>query len=364
MFDLSNIKEIKSADPSGYLPILRHTPSEIKQVWEQFKDNSQITSFSFDKVVVCAMGGSAIGADMAKFVIEKYSSLPIQIVRDYQLPNWVDSQTLAIIISYSGNTEETISGYLAAVDRGAHVFCLASGGQLLTLAQQNTQEYFVMPPNLPPRTAWGHSFFIVLELLVKLGKISADQIDLSGSIQAMEQAVADNCEDIASDQNLAKQIASVLANSIPIVFGAEHLSAVARRLKGEFNENSKIPAYYEEIPELNHNAQQGLECVDSLKKSLQIIILQSPLYHPRNQLRAQIIQQTFSRQNFSIQTIDVPGNNLTSSICQGVVIGDYISVYLAFLLGKDPVPFTAIEELKGMLKTGEYVEEILMSVSK
>jgi hypothetical protein len=99
--------------------------------------------------------------------------------------------------------------------------------------------------------------------------------------------------------------------------------------------------------------------VTNLKNDLSILILKSILYHERNQIRADIIQETFSKQGFGIKTIDIPGDNFTSSICQGVIIGDYISVYLAFLLGKDPVPFTAIEELKGMLKTGEWVEKII-----
>jgi glucose/mannose-6-phosphate isomerase len=358
MLNLNNLSEIKSADPSGYLPILKNTPDQIKSVWEEFKKTNYPIR-DFNKIIVCAMGGSAIGADMAKFIIEKYSELPIQIVRDYHLPNWVDAKTLAIIISYSGNTEETLSGYIEAKAKNAQIFCLASGGKLLELAKQNQHDYFVLPPNMPPRTAWGHSFFIVLELLIKMGKLTIEQTLLDQSIESMKKNINANFEEINQDQNQAKQIASSLVDSIPVVFGAEHLATVARRLKGEFNENTKIPAYYEEIPELNHNAQQGLECSSDLKKDLKIMILKNNLYHERNQVRADIIKQTFTAQGFDIKTIQIPGDNFTSSICQGVIIGDYISVYLAFLLGKDPVPFTAIEELKGMLKTGEYMEKII-----
>jgi glucose/mannose-6-phosphate isomerase len=358
MLNLNNLSEIKSADPSGYLPILQNTPNQIKSVWEEFKKTNYPIK-DFNKIIVCAMGGSAIGADMAKFLVEKYSKLPIQIVRDYNLPNWVDQDTLAIIISYSGNTEETLSGYIEAAAKKAQMFCLASGGKLLELAKQNNHDYFILPPNMPPRTAWGHSFFIVLELLIKFDVLNPTDIKLSESITAMEKAVATYQEDQLIENNIAKQIAGSLVGSIPIVFGAEHLAVVARRLKGEFNENTKIPAYYEEIPALNHNAQQGLECFEELKKAIKILILKSDLYHERNQTRADIIKQTFTKQGFDMQTIQIFGDNFTSSICQGVILGDYVSVYLAFLLGKDPVPFTAIEELKGMLQTGEYVEKIL-----
>lgn len=358
MLNLNNIEEIKKADPSGYLPILKNTPAQIKSVWDEFK-NLPFQKLDFNKIVVCAMGGSAIGADMAKFLVEKYSTLPIQIVRDYNLPNWVNDSTLAIVISYSGNTEETLSGYVQAKNKNAQIFCLASGGKLLELAKQDNYQYFVLPPNMPPRTAWGHSFFIVLELLIKMGKLAESEIDLNSCVLEMSQAVSMYSEDIAMENNLSKQIALNLSNRIPVVFGAEHLATVARRLKGEFNENSKIPSFYEEIPELNHNAQQGLTCSENLKKSISIVSLKSSLFHERNQLRTDIIGQTFAKQGFDIRTIEIAGDNYDKSICHGVIFGDYLSVYLAFLLGHDPVPFTAIEELKGMLKTGEYINKLL-----
>ncbi len=360
MLDLNNIEEIKKADPSGYLPILKDTPNQIQKVWEQFTAQES-QSMNFDKIIVCAMGGSAIGADMAKFLIEKYSQLPIQIVRDYNLPNWVDEKTLAIVISYSGNTEETLSGYVQARTKGAQIFCLGSGGKLIELAKENNDQYFILPPNMPPRTAWGHSFFVVLELLIKQGVLNSSDINLLEAIDVMNQAVNLYHEELNHDNNLAKHIASGLVNSIPVVFGAEHLSVVARRWKGEFNENTKIPSYFEEIPELNHNAQQGLECSTELKKTINILILKSNLYHPRNFKRSDIIRETFSKQGFDISIYEIDNDNYTGGICKGVILGDYVSVYLAFLLGHDPVPFTAIEELKGMLKTGEWVETIINS---
>jgi len=356
--DLNNIESIKQADPSGYLPILKNTPADIKKVWEEFKAQN-FAAKKFDKIVVCAMGGSAIGADMAKSVVEKYSHLPMQIVRDYQLPNWVDDKTLAIIISYSGNTEETISGFVDAQNRGAQIFCITSGGKLLELAQENSLDHFVLPPNMPPRTAWGHSFFVVLELLIKYEVLNPVLVSLDSSIQVMQETIEECWEDVSADKNEAKQIAAMLTESIPVVFAAEHLAAVARRWKGEFNENTKIHSFFDEVPELNHNAQQGLEAADDLKKAVRILILQSHLYHPRNQLRAQIIQESFSAQGLSTDLVKIGGKNITESICRGVIIGDYISVYLAFLLGHDPVPFQAIEDLKAKLDSKKYVAELL-----
>lgn len=356
--DLNDIESIKQADPSGYLPILKNTPAEIKTVWEDFKAQD-FAPKKFNKIVVCAMGGSAIGADMAKSVVEKHSHLPMQIVRDYQLPNWVDEQTLAVIISYSGNTEETISGFVDAQNRAAQIFCITSGGKLLELAEKKSIDHFVLPPNMPPRTAWGHSFFVVLELLIKYEVLDPILASLNSSLVIMEETIARCQEAVDVEQNLAKQIALKLTDYTPVVFAAEHLAPVARRWKGEFNENTKIHSFFDEVPELNHNAQQGLEAVNDLKKTIRILILQSHLYHPRNQLRTRIIQESFSAQGLSTELVSLGGGNITESICQGVIIGDYISVYLAFLLGHDPVPFQAIEDLKSKLDSKKYVTELL-----
>lgn len=358
MINLNSTDEIKNADPDGYLEILQKTPEMCRDIWEKFKaENYEFEEF--DKVVVCAMGGSAIGADMARFLVEKHTSLPIQIVRDYNLPNWVDEKTLAIVNSYSGNTEETLSGFVDARNRGAQIFAIASGGKLLELSKDNGYNHFELPKNLPPRTAWGLSFYVVLELLIKAKKIESDKLKLSESIDAMTEISEGSAADIDMDSNLSKQLARGLSSSIPIVFGAEHLASVARRWKGEFNENSKIPSFYEEIPELNHNLQQGLECKKELKDSLSIIILNSELYHDRNQKRAQIIQETFTNQEFDMTMVQVGGNTYEESITSAVMLGDYVSVYLALLLEKNPVLFTAIEELKAMLNTGEYTEKLL-----
>jgi len=355
MINLNAIAEIKKADPDGYLDILAGTPSMCRDIWQQFQAQSYDLA-EFDKIVVCAMGGSAIGADMARFLVEKHTKMPIQIVRDYKLPGWVDEKTLALVYSYSGNTEETLSGFVEAKKRGSQIFIVAAGGKLIELAKKYDLNYFELPKNYPPRTTWGLFFYITLELLIKSGRIKSGLLELEKSMAAMDKIVAANQAEIDIDNNLSKQIAVSLTNSIPIIFGAEHLASVASRWKKEFNENSKIVAFYDEIPELNHNLQQGLECKKELKNSLSMLVLSSELYHPRNLKRAQIIQETFTKQEFDVTTMQIGGKTYEESIVSAVLLGTYASVYLAFLLGKNPVLFEAIEELKDMLKTKEYTD--------
>jgi len=361
--DLDNIEAVKLADPDGYLDILSNTPAEIEKVRQTFAQTKYKWK-KFDKVVVCAMGGSAIGADMAKFIIEKYSHLPMQIIRDYNLPNWVDENTLALVLSYSGNTEESISGYLAARQKNAQIFVVAAGGKLIELAKENKNNFLLLPPNYPPRTTWGMFFFTVLDLMIQTDHISPDILPLEQAIAGMQAIIQENGSGNPADHNPAKTIARQLTDSIPVVFGAEHLASVASRWKKEFNENSKIISLYDEIPELNHNLQQGLECQEKLKQAVTFIILSSPLYHPRNLKRSEIIQTSFTEQNFAVMTVPVKGQTYLESIVNAVLVGTYASVYLAFLLGKNPVPFIAIEKLKAELQTEEYIDSILSNKNK
>lgn len=358
MIDLNDCNEIISKDPDGYLKLLKETPEMCRQNNKEFNKNDW-EKVSFDKILVSAMGGSAIGADLAKYLIENQTNLPIQIVRDYVMPNWLDENTLFLAISYSGNTEETISGYLEARKKKAKIFVITSGGKLSDLARSDKYPIWHLPKNLPPRTAWGLSFFTILSYLTKQNAAHFDDQQMEDMFLMMEKMIIENEEGIEVKENLAKQIAIGLQKTIPIVLGAQHLGAVARRWKGEFNENSKIPSYYEEFPELNHNSQQGLECSEELKKSLNFLILNSDSYHERNILRAKVIYETLVKTGFSATEIKIGGKSEADSIVGAVVLGDYISVYLAFLLDKNPVLFTAIEDLKSFLKTEEYVNRIL-----
>lgn len=358
MLDLNDKQEILKKDSDGYFKILARTPGLTQEIWEDFTAQ-KVVPVKFKNICVCAMGGSAIGADLARFIVEKFSIYPMQIIRDYKLPNWVNKDTLLLAISYSGNTEETLSSFLNAKQRGAKIFVIASGGKLIELAKKYKKPFTLLPKDLPPRTAWSLAFFLVLELLTKYKAIRKNNWNPEQLIKTMKQVVVDSEATIPVKKNITKEIAIALADRVPVIFGAEHFAAVACRWKGEFNENSKIPSYFEVIPELNHNTQQGLECQQKLKNALGIIVLTSNLYHDRNFRRAEIIKETFTKMNFDVTLVQINGKTHAEAIAKAVMVGDYISVYLALLLGKNPVLFTAIEELKALLKTDEWVKNKL-----
>mgnify|MGYP000898246000 CR=1 FL=1 len=358
MLDLNNVSEIENKDPDGYLKILAETPALCKNVLDDFL-KIQLPRRKFEKVVICAMGGSAIGADLAKSLLEQKTNLMIQVIRDYNLPNWVDNKTLVIAISYSGNTEETLTAFYQAKKRNSQIYVIASGGKLIEQAKNNLFDYYLLPTGLPPRTAWGLSFILVNELLRKYGLLPDDQLDSEKMIKEMSLALKNYDHHLSIEENPAKKIALGLTETVPIIFGAEHLGVVARRWKGQFNENAKIPSFYEELPELNHNSQQGLECIEPIKQRLSYIILDSNNYHPRNQLRAKVVNESWSNNGFDTTLVQVGGDSAFEETIRVVILGDYVSVYLALLLEKNPVKFEAIEELKRHLKTEEYTNELL-----
>ncbi len=358
MIDLNDVNEIEKSDPDGYLKILAETPSLCRQVLAEF-DQVGLAKKKFEKVAICAMGGSAIGADLARYLLEFKTNLNIQVLRDYNLPNWVDNKTLVIAISYSGNTEETLTAFSLAKKRNCLIYVIASGGKLIEQTKNNLIDYFLLPTGLPPRTAWGLSFILVNELIRKYGALQKNDLDSKVMIDEMEKSIDAYRHALPIEKNPAKSIALSLVKSTPIIFGAEHLGVVARRWKGQFNENAKLPSFYEDLPELNHNSQQGLECGDEIKKSLSYLVLDSANYHPRNQLRAKVVFESWQKNGFDATLVQVGGENTFEEMIRCVILGDFVSVYLALMLGKNPVKYEAIEELKAYLKTEEYTKELL-----
>lgn len=358
MIDLNEVSEIENSDPDGYFKILANTPDLCRKVLSEF-DQVVLAKKKFEKVAICAMGGSAIGADLARYLLEFKTNLSIQVLRDYNLPNWVDNKTLVIVISYSGNTEETLTALSVAKKRNSIIYAIASGGKVIEQAKNNLFDYFLLPPGLPPRTAWGLSFILVNELMRKYGFLQKDDLDSKVMIEEMEKSIDNYRHSLPIDKNPAKSIALSLVKSTPIIFGAEHLGVVARRWKGQFNENAKLPSFYEDLPELNHNSQQGLECIDEIKRSLTYLVLDSENYHPRNQLRAKVVFESWQKSGFDATLVQVGGETAFEETIRCVILGDFVSVYLALMLGKNPVKYEAIEELKSYLKTEEYTKELL-----
>ncbi len=297
-------------------------------------------------IVVCAMGGSAIGAGLVGELLADQLTVPFTVVRDYQLPAAVGPDTLVIAVSHSGGTEETLSAYRQAREQGARVLVITTGGELAQLAAADGVPTIEYECPGQPRAALPMVLGLWLKLLGTLGYAS-DQSD------AVEHAVSQLDEitrDVrATEDNLAAQIADHMAGKVPIVYGAGFLGEAARRMKGQISENADQTAAWEVLPEQNHNAVVGYEFPSDLGASATFVLLRSALEHPRHAARFEFVKGLLDRRGLTYIEIHGSGPDRLTQLVSVVFWGDLASYDLARRNGVDPTPTAVIQELKAAL---------------
>jgi glucose/mannose-6-phosphate isomerase len=304
---------------------------------------------SIQQVVVCGMGGSAIGADLVRSYLGDRLKIPMVICRHYRLPGFVGRNTLVIGSSYSGNTEETLTAIAAANKAGAKLVCITTGGRLEAMATENGWSCVKIPPGMMPRAALAYSFAPLLVLMSRMGFVPECDNDLeSAASSARERSVKYS---IDSEGNAAMELANRIYGRIPIVYsGQDHFDAVAVRFKGQICENSKQLAFANVYPEFNHNELVGWELYEAFVDKLIVLTLKDIDDHLRVAARMKIIHTLFSERK--IETIELisDGDSLLSRMFSLIQLGDFASFYLAILNGIDPSPVEVIDYLKSALE--------------
>ena len=354
MVDLDDPKVYKKLDPSDMRGRIRELPQQCLKAWHQALDFQLPSDYSVaDKIVVLGMGGSAIGGDMLRSLIDTESKLPVSVHRDYNLPDYVDAKTLVIASSYSGMTEETLSSFTQALSTPAKKLALTTGGKLKEIAENNGVPVFTIDYIAQPRAAVAHSFLPLLGICQNLGLVSDKSQELAEMEQILESlhtTINDTCP---ISGNPAKQTASDLYNRLAVIYGAGILASVAQRWKTQINENSKAWAFYEVLPELNHNAVVGYEFPARLAGDAFIVLLRSPHLHPRILLRYDVITDVLSRAGIDHTVIEGSGEGALSQMMSLVLLGDWASYYLAILYETDPTPVKVIDYFKERLSGSE-----------
>ena len=305
-----------------------------------------------NKVVILGMGGSAIGGDLVSSLVASEAKLPILIYRDYDLPAFIDGQTLVIASSYSGMTEETLSSFEQALETESKKLVITTGGKLKTMADKRNIPVFSFDYEAQPRAALPFSFLPIRGFLQKLGFISDKSADMSEMVPVLQELSQKINEGVLLSHNPAKQLANRLYGHLAVIYGAGILSEVAHRWKTQLNENSKAWAFYEVFPELNHNAVVGYQFPPELASKIVVVLLRSTLLPQRIQLRYQVTCQLLERAKVDYQFVDGDGTNQLSQMMSLVLFGDYVSYYLAILNKIDPTPVKAIDYLKEQLAQG------------
>jgi glucose/mannose-6-phosphate isomerase len=300
-------------------------------------------------VALLGMGGSAIAGDLATAIWADRISVPIEVLRDYELPAWVGPQTLVIASSKSGDTEETLRQLETALSRRCPVVCVSTGGAMRRVAEAASLPLAVFPGRGSPRASMGWSLGIVAGVLERAGVLELDEAEIEAAVASARGMAARCAPGIPTADNPAKQLAWSLVDRFVVICGAGFLAPVARRWKTQLNENSKAAAVYEELPEATHNTVVGLEQPESLRDHLAVVLLRSELEHPRNALRAQLLADVMDTGLIWQQAVETSGEGRLGHALSGVVIGDYVSVYTAFMYAVDPTPIVAIEHIKEQL---------------
>ncbi|MFC1691507.1 bifunctional phosphoglucose/phosphomannose isomerase [Nanoarchaeota archaeon] len=308
-----------------------------KQINPAIKSAKDYKVESVNRVLVCGLGGSAISGDILRnYVIDE---IEVTVCRDYTIPKFVNKNTLAFVVSYSGNTEETISAYKECMKKQAKIVAITSGGKLAEMASLHKDIIVKVPAGIQPRLATGYLFFPMVKIMMNSGLIS----DKLGEIVAAESML----KKVQPLKETAQEIAKKLKGKIPIIYASNKYSSIAEKWKTDINENSKCHAFYNLFSEFNHNEINGYV---NLNGDFYVIIIRADDDHPRIQKRMQIIKKLIKEKGVEVQEIKITGKKILPKIFSTLFLGVTISYYLALELETDPTPVKIIEDLKLELK--------------
>ena len=291
-------------------------------------------------LIVCGMGGSAIGADLAAAALGGRLNRPVDVVRGYGLPLWTPPDRVIFCSSYSGNTEETMGCYAAAEAVGARRVVATTGGSLAEAARRDGVPVIGMPAGLQPRAAIGYTFAIAAEVAALSGAASAIRTEIDSSAAHLESTTD-------SLLRKASELADRVWGSVPLIYGCGLTAPVAYRWKCQINENAKLPAFSHDIPEADHNEIVGWE--DSPEGAYSAIFLTDDDQHPRERQRIELTGELIESKAHSVITVETEGRSRTERLLWAVMLGDLLSLELAVRAGADPTPVTVIESLKDRL---------------
>ncbi len=350
MLDLNDVDALRRSDPGEMEARIRELPRQCLDAWRITQGLQVPEGYrSPRRVVILGMGGSAIGGALLAGLVADACPVPILPVGGYDLPAYVGPEDVVVASSYSGNTEETLSATAQAAERGARIAAVTTGGHLAAQAEREGWLLLRFDDRSTPRAALGYSFTLLLGLLHRMGLLRDYGPDLKEAAAAMEAWQQELVPEVPTPRNPAKRMAGQLVDRMPVVYGAGFLAPVARRWKGQFNENAKNWSFWEELPELNHNAVVGYGIPEGILERVSVILLRSSLDHPRIQARWEVTKELLLQEGVMVDEVWGRGEGRLAQMLALIHFGDYVSFYLAILNGADPTPVPPIDDLKRRL---------------
>ncbi len=337
---------VSKYDPQNQFDVLINTYKQIEFAWNNKFDLSSLKDNKFTSVVASGLGGSAISADLMQNFLGSELPVPFIVNRNYSLPSFLNENTLLIISSYSGNTEETIEVLQSALKTNCSIICISTGGKVEQIALENNLPLVKVIPGFQPRYALGLSFFSLLKVLQEI-KLIDNHDDIVKQIISLWK---DKGVEYSKEDNTAYNYAEKLAGYIPTIYSAADItSAAGYRLKCQFNENSKLHAFSNVIPELNHNEVIGWESFTEKQYQTKVINIIDPSYHPQVKKRFEITSELVASRKVEIITLESDQLDFKLRLMDLVYLGDWVSYYLAIIRGFDPTEIDNINTLKKRL---------------
>jgi glucose/mannose-6-phosphate isomerase len=316
------------------------------------------------RVIVGGMGGSAIGGDLLKDWARSRVPVSIEVCRDYSLPAYADQETLVLVTSYSGETEEALNVFLDAVKRRCMIACISSGGALQEYAEKLSIPHLLVPGGMAPRATLPYLFMPLPAILEKVGLVSGLKEEYLETVSILKQVSAENSPNRSLSDNSSKKLASEIKGTIPSIYGFGIYRAAAQRFKTQINENSKNPAKWEFFPELNHNEIVGWERALEFAEVLSVIFIRDQLEPEEIRQRIEVTKDIVSHETRRLFEVWSRGKGSVAKMSSVICIGDFTSVYLAVLRGIDPTPVKTIDLLKGRLRETGVKEKTLSELKR
>jgi len=337
---LDDLKYIHQRDGQDALGIAERQAGQLLEKFEVPKIGGDIHN-----VVYSGMGGSALAAIVSRSW--PGYKLPFEVSRQYHAPSYVNENTLFIACSYSGNTEETLSALAEAEEKRAVIAIIAGGGKLEEIALAKKYPFIKIPKAEQPRYAVFSNLVALLTLLEDAGLLNeaATTAQLTRSANFLKTEVKKWVATVPTAQNPAKKLAEELAGKSPVVYGGTLMSPVAYKWKIGFNENAKNVAWWNEIPEFNHNEMIGWSS-HPIDKPYGVIELRSSMEHPRVQKRFEVGERLLSGLRPAPHIVNMEGQTLLEQLVWGIAFGDFVTIYLALLNNVNPAPVELVEKFK------------------
>lgn len=351
---LDNLLFIEKLDKGGILASIAGLTDQMKQGWEEVGKIKFPSEFKeVNNIAVAGMGGSALGARIIDSLSADRLRVPLTIATDYVLPYFVNSKTLVVVSSYSGNTEETVNAVHDAIKKSAQIFVVTAGGKLAEISKENNLTSYIFDPihnkSGQPRMGLGYSISAILSLFVKSSLLEVSYSEVEKAVETADKFIQEFGPRIPEEKNIAKMLATKIFNRGIALLASEHLLGVAHAFRNQVNENSKTFTALYKISEANHHLLEGLKNPPKLRESLVFLLIESPNYFERIKKRYPITEDVISKNGYRTLTYKTTSKTKIEEVMEILVLGSYVSFYLACLAGIDPSPIPWVDYFKSKM---------------